>query len=279
MIRRRREAISARERWLAGPQAALARALDSQPARAALFPRANTMIDLLELDTARTYLDVGYGGGAFAELLAARAGSPARPVVMDVSKVVNPSTSSPGRSGCPSGTLRSRRSRRCTCCARSTTMPCTASPRRCRAYWRRAGPRCWSSSRRCAGGGSTVSTGSPSRGAAHRWTCAAGGGWRPLLTECGFDAIDLVELGPFALPPIPRVSVLVRSAPSRVLKRRADCGGSPCGRARAAGQHQAGSDATFVPEDHPRLKAKCSASVPATVVHSSLLHRCAASAS
>ena len=31
VIRRRREAISARERWLAGPQAALARALDSPP--------------------------------------------------------------------------------------------------------------------------------------------------------------------------------------------------------------------------------------------------------
>ena len=34
-----------------------------------------------------------------------------------------------------------------------------------------------------------------------------------LLTECGFDAIDLVELGPHALPPIPRVSVLARKRP------------------------------------------------------------------
>jgi hypothetical protein len=34
-----------------------------------------------------------------------------------------------------------------------------------------------------------------------------------LFTECGFDAIDLVNAGPFILPPIPRVGVLLRRAP------------------------------------------------------------------
>ncbi|MEX2081821.1 MAG: methyltransferase domain-containing protein, partial [Dehalococcoidia bacterium] len=41
-------------------------------------------------------------------------------------------------------------------------------------------------------------------------------GWRRLaasLTDVGFDAIDLVNVGPFLLPPIPRISVLARVAP------------------------------------------------------------------
>ena len=33
-----------------------------------------------------------------------------------------------------------------------------------------------------------------------------------LFTECGFDAIDLVNMGPFLLPPVPRVGVLLRRA-------------------------------------------------------------------
>ena len=33
-----------------------------------------------------------------------------------------------------------------------------------------------------------------------------------LFTEVGFDAIDLVNVGPFLLPPIPRVGVLLRRA-------------------------------------------------------------------
>ena len=33
-----------------------------------------------------------------------------------------------------------------------------------------------------------------------------------LLTECGFDAIDLVNAGPFLLPPTPRLGVLARRA-------------------------------------------------------------------
>jgi hypothetical protein len=35
-----------------------------------------------------------------------------------------------------------------------------------------------------------------------------------LYTEAGFDAIDLVNLGPFLVPPIPRVGVLLRKAPA-----------------------------------------------------------------
>ena len=35
-----------------------------------------------------------------------------------------------------------------------------------------------------------------------------------LYTEAGFDGIDLVNVGPFLVPPIPRVGVLLRKAPS-----------------------------------------------------------------
>jgi hypothetical protein len=43
-------------------------------------------------------------------------------------------------------------------------------------------------------------------------------GWGRLaamFTEAGFDALDLVNVGPFLVPPIPRVGVLARRAPSR----------------------------------------------------------------
>ncbi|HNM77350.1 MAG TPA: hypothetical protein PKI89_03230, partial [Tepidiformaceae bacterium] len=42
-------------------------------------------------------------------------------------------------------------------------------------------------------------------------------GWGRLaatFTEAGFDAIDLVNVGPFLVPPAPRVGVLLRRAPA-----------------------------------------------------------------
>ena len=95
-------------------------------------------------------------------------------------------------------------------------MPFTPSPRRFRGCWPRAGPHCWWSSRPCAG---------RPLDRLHRLAVSGGcaqvdlRGWgrlAALLTECGFDAINLVELGPFALPPIPRVAVLVRKPPLAV---------------------------------------------------------------
>jgi hypothetical protein len=38
-----------------------------------------------------------------------------------------------------------------------------------------------------------------------------------LFTECGFGAIDLVNVGPFFFPPIPRVGVLLRQFPAEYL--------------------------------------------------------------
>jgi hypothetical protein len=41
-------------------------------------------------------------------------------------------------------------------------------------------------------------------------------GWGRLaatFSEAGYDAIDLVNVGPFLVPPVPRVGLLLRHAP------------------------------------------------------------------
>lgn len=213
MIRRRREAISARERWLVGPRAALARALDSQAARAALFPRANRLVELLQLGAARTYLDIGYGGGAFAELLALGAGSPARPVVMDVSAAGDPLDLVAWPERLP---FRDQSFDAITALHVLRALDDDAVHAFAEEVSRVLAP----------GGSALMVEFAPVRWGPldrlHRLAVSGGcaevdlRGWgrlAALFTECGFDAINLVELGPFALPPIPRVSVLARRAP------------------------------------------------------------------
>ncbi len=213
MIRRRREAINARERWLGGPQAAFARALDSPAARAALFPRAPRMIELLQLDTARTYLDVSLGGGGFAEVLASAAGSPATPVVMDVSA----SGDAVDLVGWPERLpFRDASFDAITVLHVLRALDDDAVHGLAEELSRILAP----------GGAGLLVEFAPVRSGLlndlHRRVVSGGcaevdlRGWgrmAALLTECGFDAIDLVELGPFALPPIPRVCVLVRRSP------------------------------------------------------------------
>ena len=70
-MRRRRAAISARERWTSGLSAYCADALNSQGFMALATPRVGRIIDLLELRPGRRYLDIGCGTGAFADLIAA----------------------------------------------------------------------------------------------------------------------------------------------------------------------------------------------------------------
>ncbi len=213
MIRRRREAINARERWLRGSRAALARALESSAARAALFPRADRMIDLLRLDRARTYLDVSPGGGAFAELLAARAGSAARPVALDLSA----SAGAVDVVGWPERLP-----------FRDASFDAITALHAIRAFDDDAVHGLAEELSRvlAPGGAGLLVEFAPVRQGLlndfHRRVVSGGcaqvdlRGWgrlAALLTECGFDAINLVELGPYALPPIPRVSVLVRRRP------------------------------------------------------------------
>ena len=214
MIRRRREAIRARERWLAGPQRRLATAIESQTGMAALFPRATRMIELLELGRTRRYLDVGFGTGAFAELLSARAGMATAPILLDVTaREGRPDVLAwPERLPFRDGTFEA-----ITAFHVLRGLDDDAVHAFAEELARLLAP----------GGAALVVEFAPVRWRAldglHRRILSGGSaqvdlrGWgrlAALFTECGFDAIDLVELGPYALPPVPRVSVLLRRRPA-----------------------------------------------------------------
>ena len=204
MIRRRREAIRARRQRAHGWPARL---LDSQAARAALFPRPDRITELLALDRAARWLDVSFGGGAFAMLLAARAGRHAPPVRLDAAAggdLVAWPERLPFRDAAFDAVtalhvLRALDDDAVRALAQETAR--VLAP----------------------GGAALLVEFAPVRwpplDALHRRLLGAPAdlrGWgrlAALLTECGFDAIDLVELGPHALPPIPRVSVLARKRP------------------------------------------------------------------
>src|SRR5690606_22360138 len=84
VIRRRRSTREARGRWVFGRTAALARMIASQPVQAMMTPRANRVAELIELGPGKRYLDIGCGTGAYAYLLAARAGLDEPPVTVDL---------------------------------------------------------------------------------------------------------------------------------------------------------------------------------------------------
>ncbi len=171
------------------------------------------MIELLQLDTARTYLDVSLGGGGFAELLARGAGSPARPVVLDVSAAVDSVDLVAWPEQLP---FRDASFDAVTVLHVLRALDDDAVHGFAEELSRILAP----------GGAGLIVEFAPVRWGPlndiHRRIVSGGcaevdlRGWgrmAALLTECGFDAIDLVELGPFALPPIPRVCVLVRRSP------------------------------------------------------------------
>ena len=216
MIRRRREAIRARRRRPGWP----ARALDSQAARAALFPRPERMAALLALDRARRWLDVSLGGSAFAPLLAARARARAVPVRLDAAA---------GGALPPDLVAWPERLP-----FRDAAFDAVTALHVLRALDDDAVRAFAAEIARvlAPGGAALLVEFAPVRwaplDALHRRLLGAPAdlrGWgrlAALLTECGFDAIDLVELGPHAIPPIPRVSVLARRRPAGGTIRRAD---------------------------------------------------------
>ena len=212
MIRRRRETRHARERWVFGATAPLARALASQTAMAAITPRVARIIDLIDLQPGKSFLDIGCGTAAFAHLIAARAGCDEPPVTLDL--VPGPG---PVDAYCLPEHLP----------IRDDSMDCVT----CLYYIRRfdddAVHALGNEIRRILkpGGAALVLEVAPMKSAlldrAHRWLLRPGcqqvdlRGWgrlAALFTEVGFDAIDLVNVGPFLLPPIPRVGVLLRRA-------------------------------------------------------------------
>jgi len=214
MMRRRRAAIEARQRWVNGRWAPLARAINSQAGMALVTPRAQRIVDLIELAPGRSYLDIGCGTAAYAHLLAARAGLEEPPVTMDLLPGPGPVELAGWPEALP---------------FRDESFDCITS-----LYFIRrfdddvvhafAGEL----SRVLAPGGhALLMEVAPVRSERldrfHRRVMSAGcaevdlRGWGRLaahFTEAGLDAIDLVNVGPFLLPPIPRVGVLLRRAPA-----------------------------------------------------------------
>src|SRR4029079_1304025 len=81
VMRRRRSALGARRDWAAG---AAARLINSQPGMALITPRADRVIDLIDLRRGQRYVDIGCGTAAYAHLLAARAGLAEPPLTLDL---------------------------------------------------------------------------------------------------------------------------------------------------------------------------------------------------
>ena len=212
-MRRRRAAITSREQWVTGPSAYAARALNSQAFMALATPRVQRVIDLLDLCPGRRYLDLGCGTAAFADLIANRAGLTEPPVTLDLTAA---SGQALDLTGWPERLP-----------FRDESFDCISSfyfLRRfdddvCRAFANEVG-------RVLAPGGvALVLEFAPVRNSRlnrlHERLLSFGcaeidlRGWgrlAALYTEAGFDGIDLVNLGPFLIPPIPRVGVLLRKA-------------------------------------------------------------------
>lgn len=213
-MRRRRGARQARERWLAGPSGLIARAINSQAGMAAITPRAGRIISLLGLKPGSRYLDISCGTAAYAHLLAARAGLQEPPYTADLAPGPGPveMLAWPEKLPFRDGSF--------------DAISCLYYIRRfdddvVHALGREL-------SRLLAPGGAalvleTAPVQSRWLNRFHSWLVSPGcaqvdlRGWGRLaatFSECGFDAIDLVNAGPFLLPPVPRVGVLLRRAPA-----------------------------------------------------------------
>ncbi|MCZ2110272.1 MAG: methyltransferase domain-containing protein [Dehalococcoidia bacterium] len=212
-MRRRRQARQVRFHWVHGRWRWLARAINSQTGMAAITPRAHRIIDLIELGPGKRYLDVGCGTAAYAHLLAARAGADDPPVTMDIVNGPGPVEliASPEQLPFP-----------------DASFDCITSLYYIR-RWDDDVVRAFGFELRrilAPGGAALVMEVAPVKAnwlnRFHSWVIRPGcaevdlRGWgrlAALFTEAGFDAIDLVNVGPFLLPPIPRVGVLLRVAP------------------------------------------------------------------
>lgn len=211
-MRRRRAAIDARWRWALGARFPLAMAVESQAAMGLLVPGANKIPDLIGLGPGKRYLDYGCGTASFAHVLASRAGCEEPPVCADLVPGPGPVdvVAWPEKLPFP-----------------DESFDCVTSLYFMRRFdddvsYGFAGEL----ARILApGGAALVLEFAPVRSELlnrlHTKLVSQGcaevdlRGWGRLaakFTEAGFDAIDLVELGPYAFPPIPRVAIRLRRA-------------------------------------------------------------------
>jgi ubiquinone/menaquinone biosynthesis C-methylase UbiE len=179
---------------------------------ALLTPRTARIIDLLELGPHRRYVDVGCGTAAFAHLLARQAGLEEAPLCLDLSAGRGPVDALAWPESLP---------------LRDASVDALTSLYYLRRFDDDVVHGFGSELARvlAPGGAALLLEVAPVRNGPlnrlHEKLLAPGTGmvdlrgWgrlAALFSECGFDAIDLVNLGPFLLPPIPRVGVLLRKA-------------------------------------------------------------------
>ena len=211
-MRRRRAAREARERWVFGRTAPIARMLNSQAAMAAITPRVERVISLLALGAGRRYLDIGCGTAAYAHLLAQRAGLDEPPVTVDLLPGPGPVDLLGWPEKLP---------------FRDSSFDSISSFYFLRRFDDDVTHAFARELRRilAPGGSALVMDFAPVKSDRLTWLhsrllkpgCAQVDlrGWgrlAALFTEVGFDAIDLVNAGPFVFPPTPRVAVLLRVA-------------------------------------------------------------------
>ena len=202
--------MAARQRWLAGRTGLIAGALRSQTVAAAVTPRAERIAELIDLQPGKRYLDVGCGTGPYAHLLAQRAGLTAPPVCLDLVAADGTADAEAWPEQLP--------------LADNSFDAITSLY-----YIRRFDDDvvhlfAHEISRVLApGGAALVMDVAPVRApwldAIHRkvvgMDCEEADlrGWArlaALFTECGFDEFNLVPVGPFLFPPIPRIAVQLR---------------------------------------------------------------------
>ena len=212
-MRRRRTARQARERWISGKTAFFARLVNSQAGMALITPRVQRIIGLLELTPGDLYVDLGCGTAAFAHLVADRAGLDEAPLTLDLAHGPGPVEAIAWPENLP---LRDGSVGAITCLYYIRRFDDDVVHKLGEEIARVLAP----------GGAALVMEVAPVRNRLlnrfHTWLMRPGcaqvdlRGWGRLaamFTECGFDAIDLVNVGPFLVPPISRVGVLLRRAP------------------------------------------------------------------
>jgi SAM-dependent methyltransferase len=210
VIRRRKTAIGVRSRWAARRWAAV---LNSQSAMAAITPRAPRIISLVELAPGKRYVDVGCGTASYAHLLAVRAGMKETPITLDLAAGPGPVAALAWPEKLPLA---------------DASVDCLTSLYFIHRFDDDVVHAFAGEIARVLrpGGAALVMDIAPVKNGAldrfHRRLISPGcaevdlRGWgrlAALFTESGFDAIDLVNVGPFLFPPIPRVGVLLRRAP------------------------------------------------------------------
>lgn len=208
-MRRRRTIAGARADWAATP---IARLINSQAAMALITPRADRIIELLDLPSARTYVDIGCGTAAYAHLLARRAGMDEPPICVDIAPGPGPIDAVAWPGDLPLAT-------ESVDAVTSLYFARRFDDDNLQDFGREVARVLRPGGRALFLEVAPVRFGLLDR-AHHRLMrpgCAAVDlrGWgrmAGLLTECGFDAIDLVNVGPFLLPPVPRVGAFLRRA-------------------------------------------------------------------